>query len=196
MDIRKQIANRIRALLGLKKITQPALAKEIGCTSQAVSSWCTGRVTPSYDWMDILCEYFKVPYDYFYTSDERAESILNGTTPKEEMSSVTELQDRLKEMTDAYQQEIDKKGELKNKYELALTKIAGLNGRIQALEEDATKRDNYIAKLTEENEDLQTQVFSEPSEPSVNDRISTMARRQLVLSAGIMNAIVEMLKEE
>lgn len=196
MDIRKQIANRVRALLSLKKITQPALAKEIGCTSQAVSSWCTGRVTPGYDWMDILCEYFHVPFEYFFTNDERAESILNGTTPKEEMSSVTELQSRLQEMTAAYQQELDEKRELKKKYEEALTNIAGLNGRIQVLEEDAAKRDNYIAKLTEENEDLQTHVFSDPSEPSANDRISTMARRQLVLSAGIMNAVVEMLKEE
>lgn len=174
MDIKKQIANRVRALLNLKKITQPALAKEIGCTSQAVSSWCTGRVTPGYDWLDILCEYFHVPFEYFFTNDERAESILNGTTPKEEMSSVTELQSRLQEMTAAYQQELDEKSELKKKYEKALTNIAGLNGTIERLKKESQAREDYIDRET----------------------VNAMARKQLMASAAIMNAVVEMLKEE
>lgn len=174
MDIRKCIANRTKALLVNKKLTQTAFAKEIGTTPQAVCAWCNGRITPSYDWMDILCEYFKVPYEYFYTSDKRAENILNGTPLPEEMESVTEIQDRLKEMTAAYQQVLDEKSELKNKYELALTKIAGLNGTIERLKKESQAREDYIDRET----------------------VNAMARKQLAASAAIMNAVVEMLKEE
>lgn len=199
MDIRKCIANRTKALLVNKKLTQTAFAKEIGTTPQAVCAWCNGRITPSYDWMDILCEYFKVPYEYFYTSDKRAENILNGTPLPEEMESVTEIQNKLKEAIEANKELISERNDLRKQLEKKATfdKIEEDN-KIFLLQEELAKKDDYIDELTQQNMRYQ-ETMNVPDEAYSTFQLKCLrdeARGILGSSVGILNAVMDILRTE
>lgn len=60
----KILSTRIRELIAEQKITQNALAKNLGVTRQAISQYCDGSSTPNADKLLKLAQYFNVSADY------------------------------------------------------------------------------------------------------------------------------------
>lgn len=58
------LPTRIRELIAEQKITQNALAKDLGVTRQAISQYCDGSTVPNADKLLKLAQYFNVSADY------------------------------------------------------------------------------------------------------------------------------------
>lgn len=60
----KKIAVRIKEAMKAKKVTQQALADEIGVLQPTVSSWVRGQTTPTVDYVVKIADCLEVPVDY------------------------------------------------------------------------------------------------------------------------------------
>lgn len=76
---------RIRELIAEKKVTQNAIATEIGVTRQAISQYCDGSTIPNADKLLKLSQYFNVSADYLLgetdakTNDKDIQAICDYT---------------------------------------------------------------------------------------------------------------------
>ena len=57
-------AERLKELRAEKRISGPQLAERIGVSASTVSMWETGERFPRKKYLDSLCEFFNVSYDY------------------------------------------------------------------------------------------------------------------------------------
>lgn len=65
MEVRNiLIADRIKELLAVEKISQYALAKRTGISQSAISNWLSGKKEPSIDSLWRVADYFDVTVDY------------------------------------------------------------------------------------------------------------------------------------
>lgn len=61
---REIIGERIASARGLRRLTQPELAKKIGTSVQTVSNWEVGKYSPNADMLRRLCISLSVSCDY------------------------------------------------------------------------------------------------------------------------------------
>ena len=61
---REIIGERIASARGLRRLTQPELAKEIGTSVQTVSNWEVGKSSPNAEMLRRLCISLSVSCDY------------------------------------------------------------------------------------------------------------------------------------
>ena len=59
------ISQNLRVFRVMRKITQAELAKKIGTSQNAVSSWETGETTPKIHILQRICDEYHVPIDFF-----------------------------------------------------------------------------------------------------------------------------------
>lgn len=62
-------AEKLKALRGVKKITQEEFAKEINVTKGAVAMWETGKRTPDVEMLKKIAAYFNVSVDTLVGND-------------------------------------------------------------------------------------------------------------------------------
>lgn len=92
------LPTRIRELIAEQKITQNALAKDLGVTRQAISQYCDGSTVPNADKLLKLAQYFNVSADYLLgvtaakTNDKDVQFISDYTGLNE--SVIASLADR------------------------------------------------------------------------------------------------------
>lgn len=64
MDRKILVAERIRELLAVERISQYALAKKTMISQSAISNWLSGKKEPSIDSLWRLADFFGVSVDY------------------------------------------------------------------------------------------------------------------------------------
>lgn len=96
--IQKQIGNRLSLLLNLKPRTQREWGIELGVSQGSISKWTRGEDQPLYA-LEHIADYFNIPIEYFFTTDERAECILYGTPVRSE-DKISDLEKKVEEYRD------------------------------------------------------------------------------------------------
>lgn len=65
MEVRNiLVADRIKELLAVEKISQYALSKRTGISQSAISNWISGKKEPSIDSLWRLADFFDITVDY------------------------------------------------------------------------------------------------------------------------------------
>lgn len=79
MNYSKLVGNRIRAARQYRGVTTNKAAEEVGWNVSAFSVYERAVSVPPIEKLGVIAEYLKVPMEYFFVSDDRAEAILYGT---------------------------------------------------------------------------------------------------------------------
>lgn len=64
------LGDKIQVLRKKSKLTQEKLAEKINVSRQTVYKWEKNEAQPTYDNIQLLCEFFKVEANYFFTDEE------------------------------------------------------------------------------------------------------------------------------
>lgn len=98
-EVFMKFANNLHYLRKRDKVTQEALADELGVSRQSVSKWETGEAYPETDKLIMLCDIFGVSLDDMLRSD------LAGATQNENETATENLQTDSLQMSAATQEE-------------------------------------------------------------------------------------------
>lgn len=60
----KEFCERLKEMRLKNKITLRKLAKALDVNFSTISRWENGEITPSIDYLNLLCDYFDVSADY------------------------------------------------------------------------------------------------------------------------------------
>ena len=60
----KEFANKLKEIRLKNKITLRTLAKALNVNFSTISRWENGEITPSINYLILLCDYFDVSADY------------------------------------------------------------------------------------------------------------------------------------
>ena len=68
-DLYETFRKNLLVLLDTAKLTQKELSNQLGFRESRISGWMKGNRLPTIDYLMVLCDYFHVSLDYFFTPD-------------------------------------------------------------------------------------------------------------------------------
>ena len=88
-------AERIKQLRKKKGISQSELAEVIGVKNNTVSTWERGTRKPDFEALNLLSDYFEVPFEYILGSSDKEEARVKPTQDELDQLALSALADDL-----------------------------------------------------------------------------------------------------
>ena len=176
MNYSKLVGNRIRAARQYRGVTTNKAAEDVGWNVSAFSVYERAKSVPPIEKLGVIAEYLKVPMEYFFVSDDRAEAILYGTEVRSD-EKIADLEEQL-----AFEKEC---------YEMSENELEKAKKKLSEAGEETAKQTAEIDRLNKQINTMKVELEhyrNEPVMPTDWQTLKETAIKSIQASRAILEA--------
>jgi transcriptional regulator with XRE-family HTH domain len=181
MNINKLVGNRIRAARQYRGITTNVASEDLGWNISAFSVYERARSKVSLEKLEQIAEYLKVPLEYFFAPDDKAEGMLYGTEVRTD-EKIAALEKRAADAESNYNAAFEE-----------WERVSGELHNARAANDELTARIERMKVEIDHYRNLPAQIVTE--EPVEWAEMREQMRKSMEASKAILDAAIKVMEQ-